>query len=518
MKSELLALSEFKYQGEIRDDLINEYQNNVTHFSRTINSILIPKSRTDLEIIIQWARRFKIALYPLSQGKNWGFGSRLPVQNNSVIVDLSKFNQIREINVEHGYAVIEAGVTQSDLAKRLEEIHVPFTLDVTGSGANTSIIGNALERGIAYHSLRVDRVYNFEVLLGNGQWIKTGFNISENSTLNHLYPHGIGPGLQHLFFQSNFGIVTSATVKLQPRSDDYLDFKFSFKNENLGNVFFELKKLRQRGMINSICRTGDFARSFETLAPLLLKEYQKLGFHPTLDDLKKSYRRFNKLEWVSFGRLTGTIADVKFKKREVENSLRPFGTIQFFSENSIEKLYKLSKFFKQWDLYCNLKSSSDLRKLTAGVPTDAALSMVSWNPEKPNEFSDPVDSTLDQLAQGFILVVPLCPLTKSNVEKLVSTTKMIVSTFAVNLGITLNIIDAELIEGVVSLKFSEDKQGFDCMKKLYEEYKLLGFYPYRLNPETMSSFVEPNQSFWKAAHLIKQSLDPDGIIAPGRYS
>lgn len=532
MNPNFSELSKFNFKGEIRDDLTSEYEKNITHFSKKIQGVLLPQNREDVEAVVKWARNFKVSLYPLSQGNNWGFGSKLPVQDQAVVLDLSKINKIRSINVEHGYAVIEAGVTQLELSNKLKELNAPFTLDVTGSGAHTSVIGNALERGIAYHTLRVDQVYNFEVLLGNGTWLTTGYHFSENAEIKHLYPHGIGPGLHHLFFQSNFGIITAATVKLQPSYEDSVDFKFSISDQNLGHAFEQLKTLRRRGMLNSICRTGDFSRSFETLAPLLYEEYQKIGKDLTCEELQESYRKFNKSEWTSFGRLTGTKDDVAYKKSQVEKCLKPYGELQFFTEKSIEKLYKFTKFFHQWDLYCNLKASESLRKLTAGIPTSDALKMVHWDNRESKTMKSvmterqslekaiekPFDKSIDHSEQGFILVVPLVPLTSKNVEKLVHVTRTVAKLYDISLGITLNIISAEVIEGVISIKFSDSTQGHQCMKHLYSEYEKLQFYPYRLNPEIMSSYIDKENTFWSTAALIKKSLDPDHIIAPGRYS
>lgn len=188
------------FEGSICEDINPEYELNVSQFNRKIESVLIPKSVNDVLKIVTWANQTNIKLFPVSGGKNWGFGSRLPVHDHCVVVDLRDLNQIREIDLYHGYAVIEPGVTQAQLASELEKLKAKFYLDVTGSGKDTSIIGNALDRGVAYQSLKVNVVSNFEVILGNGTYLKTGLNALGSSKLNSLYPHGIGPGLHHLFF------------------------------------------------------------------------------------------------------------------------------------------------------------------------------------------------------------------------------------------------------------------------------------------------------------------------------
>jgi 4-cresol dehydrogenase (hydroxylating) len=56
---------------------------------------------------------------------------------------------------------------------------------VTGSGAATSILGNALARGISYNYFRVDRVMKLKVLLKDGRIDETGFK--GDLPICHLY-------------------------------------------------------------------------------------------------------------------------------------------------------------------------------------------------------------------------------------------------------------------------------------------------------------------------------------------
>src|SRR5262249_7650542 len=95
--------------------------------------------------------------------------------------------------------------------------HSHYYLSVTGSGAETSILGNALDRGIAHHGPRAEQVSGLEVVLGTGELIRTGSGHFPQSRTTYLYPHGIGPTLDGLFCQSNFGIVTRAAIRLRRR-------------------------------------------------------------------------------------------------------------------------------------------------------------------------------------------------------------------------------------------------------------------------------------------------------------
>jgi 4-cresol dehydrogenase (hydroxylating) len=502
-----------QFQGEIREDLSAEYAKNVSRFNRKIRTVVFPKSVKDIEKVILCANETQTSLYPVSRGQNWGFGSRAPVKSDSVIVDLRNLNRIREVNLEFGYAVIEPGVTQADLAQKLSDLKADYYLDVTGSGAETSIIGNALERGIAYSSLRVDNLSNLEVILGDGTLLQTGFNSLGPSPVNDLYSHGLGPGLHHLFFQSNFGIVISATIKLQKRKSAAMDFKLSFSDSDMATVFEKLRLLKQSGTLKSICRTGDFARSFETMAPLLNREYAKLGISLTEAQLRQKYRKYNPYEWTCFGRIDGEPEEIHFKKKQLQKHFGALGKLQFFTEASVARVTRMAKWFHQWDLYCSLRSSESLRLLSAGQPTNAALQMTSWNSTSSSKDVHSVDDG----HFGFILVVPLCPLNGKHAAQMVAATREISKQYKVNLGITLNTISETVLEGVISLKFTEESEGHRCMHLLYQQFHQLGYWPYRLNIENMPQFIDPENSFWQVSKRIKTALDPNGIIAPGRY-
>src|SRR5688500_12240914 len=80
----------------IRDapEIERQYQRNVTALSRAISMVLCPKNADEIAPIIAEANQRSIPLYPISTGKNWGMGSKLPVMDGDVVLDLSRLNRI----------------------------------------------------------------------------------------------------------------------------------------------------------------------------------------------------------------------------------------------------------------------------------------------------------------------------------------------------------------------------------------------------------------------------------------
>ncbi|HWE00234.1 MAG TPA: FAD-dependent oxidoreductase, partial [Bryobacteraceae bacterium] len=117
---------------------------------RTIPMIVRPKTRAQLQECVRAANRLQIALYPVSTGKNWGYGSSVPPADACALVDLSGMNRITGFNERLGYVTVEPGVTQRQLYRFLREKDSRLWMDATGSSPDCSIIGNTVERGFGH--------------------------------------------------------------------------------------------------------------------------------------------------------------------------------------------------------------------------------------------------------------------------------------------------------------------------------------------------------------------------------
>lgn len=82
---------------------------------QSIKGIVYPKNTGEVSTILRSANQMKIPVYPISRGKNWGYGRATPVTENCVVLDLSKMDNIIEIDKDMAMAEIEPGVTQGAL-------------------------------------------------------------------------------------------------------------------------------------------------------------------------------------------------------------------------------------------------------------------------------------------------------------------------------------------------------------------------------------------------------------------
>ena len=139
----------------------------------TVKAIIRPGNRDEVQQCVQIANRFGTPIYPISTGKNWGYGSRVPVRNG-VSLDLGRLNRILDFDEELAYVTIEPGVTQRQLHEFLSAQRSRLWMDATGASPDCSIIGNTLERGFGHTPMgdHCGSACGFEIVLPNGDCMK----------------------------------------------------------------------------------------------------------------------------------------------------------------------------------------------------------------------------------------------------------------------------------------------------------------------------------------------------------
>src|SRR5213078_1857173 len=88
--------------------------------TQAVPAIIRPADRDELQKCMRIANQFRIPVYPVSSGKNWGYGSGVPSSDASVIIDLSRMNRIVDFHEKLAYVTVEPGVTQRQLFQFLQ--------------------------------------------------------------------------------------------------------------------------------------------------------------------------------------------------------------------------------------------------------------------------------------------------------------------------------------------------------------------------------------------------------------
>lgn len=503
------------------------YEKNVSGLTRSIPVVLCPSTTVEVQSIVKIANQYKTALYPISTGMNWGFGSKLPCADDCAVVDLGRMNRIIEVNTEQRYAVIEPGVTQKQLYDYLQEHNIPLLLNVTGSAAETSIIGNALERGIGYFESRAEALSGMEVVLGNGTIIHTGFGHFKESRSTYLYRHGVGASLDGLFSQSNFGIVTSAGLDLMPKPEAQSVVVIRLeKDEKLGELMDALAILLRDGSINAVIHVGNQARASIAMSPFVYDYLVENGMDKA--EAFEASSRYLEEEgfgpWSAVAGLMGSRKRIKLAKREIRKAVSGIGSVMFLSDF----LIKFGKF--GLSLFSFAPSLRRKRVILAAVeaqhdfstcvPTSVAMHSVCWPVEKRTyKWSYNPDHT----RSGMLYVVPFCPLTRQDVTEMVRYADEICDKYGFEPYITLNTVNKRCVEAVINIAFDrenreESKQAQICVDEMLQRYLETGMIPYRVGVQNMPRLVDESDSFWETIRDLKTAVDPNQIISPERYN
>ena len=192
-------------------------------------AIVRPGNREEVQTVLRIANEYRIPVYPVSGGCNWGYGSRVPSASGSVLLDFGRMNRILDFNEDLAYITVEPGVTQQQVYAFLQERKSRLWMDATGASPQASLVGNTVERGFGHtpYGDHFSHVCGLEVVLPDGEVMETGFSRFENARTGALHRWGVGAYLDGLFTQSNLGVVTRMSIWLMPAPEYFQAYFFS---------------------------------------------------------------------------------------------------------------------------------------------------------------------------------------------------------------------------------------------------------------------------------------------------
>lgn len=493
---------------------LRRYTRNISGLHREVPAALRPGTTEQVQQVVRIANAYRTPLHPISTGRNWGLGSALPPRDNTCILDLSRMNRVREVNARHHFAVVEAGVTQGQLYRHLSEQGLPLMLNVTGAGCDTSLIGNALERGIGYFSSRAESLAGLEVVLGNGEMLRTGFGHYPQSRTTYHYRFGVGPSFDGLFAQSNFGIVTSAGVDLLPVTGGHMAVVCSIDDPtSLGEFVEAFADLRRSGVIRTVVHIGNAHRTRVAL-----------GAVAESGETSHLLGRHGFGAWSAVGGLMGSAAELRLVRKAIRKRLHGLAKPTFITQ---ARLHLAQVVLGLFSFVPRVKESLGILRgieahhgLSMGMPTDEPLKSLYWSAHRDLP-EGPMDPDADGC--GMLYCLPFFPLDGAVAQRQMTLVENVLSKYGFTPYITLNIVDTKVLEGVVNVSFdATDSDQAEKANACIREYQSLliseGMMPYRVGIQFMDQVLDKDDSFWRVVAALKQTFDPNGIISPGRYN
>jgi 4-cresol dehydrogenase (hydroxylating) len=490
--------------------------------SNRVPVIIRPSTREEVRECVRVANEHLTPIYPVSTGKNWGYGSRVPARDGCVLMELRRLDRITDFDEKLAYVTVEPGVTFRRLHEFLVARNSNLMLSVTGSTPDSSPVGNALERGAGSgpYADRTAHVCGFEVVLPSGDMVHTGFGRFPSAKTAKLHRWGVGPYLDGLFAQSNLGIVTEMTMWLAPRPDYFQSCFFGIDDDShLEGLVDVLQGL----MLTGVFRAGLTVRNdFNVLCRMQQYPWEAMGGEtPMPSELLELMRKgFWRDAWWSS--LWAGWAELHHASRE--QGLAERKIIEETLGDKVERLAFIDEegvAFSRWERgdekaaarYFDVGEGASL-----GVPGDENIRSAYWRKKTPV----PKDMDPDRDHCGVMFCVPTVPFEGRHVTAALGIIREAISKYSFEPILIVGCISERVVYINVDITYDrdvagEDMRALECHDEMLGRLIGAGYVPYRLGLESVRLLPEVVVGTGRLLHALKKALDPNNILAPGRY-
>ncbi len=498
-------------------------------FHALASVVVYPSTAQQVQAVVQAALKANVPIWPVSTGKNFGYGEKTAVYGAGITMVLERMNRIWQVDEQLGFAVIEPGVTYKQINDHLKQTGSRLWADTAGTTQYASVMGNALDkgRGLTPMADHFGCLCGMDVVLPDGKLLETGGGPTGNNAVRHTYKWGVGPYLDGLFAQSNLGIVVKAGIWLMPAPEkfDFAAFEYKAPPEKLGAFIDDLRELV---MARAIRSHPHLANDFAMMCILAQYPYDKLGGRRHLsDEAAAAWRQQHGVARWTFGcGLYGSSEEVRYQKRMIRKVLGRYGLVQFIGAAVRDDWY--GRLIRTVAPVVNrlLGKSPEFTDvmvpaidLFRGIPTDEFVRQAYFKSHQKKPDTD-VDPARDGC--GLVWIGPVVPFTSGHVMKALSLTKQIFDKHEFDFFAEVIVESARSVILLVGV-FYDKQDAADAERALawYHEardaYVENGYPPYRATSMSMATALDANPQAKAFVASLKQAVDPQNLIAPGRY-
>jgi 4-cresol dehydrogenase (hydroxylating) len=454
-------------------------------------AVVRPGSVDEVRAVMRLANEHRCPLWPISRGKNLAYGGAAPRVAGTVVLDLGRMNRIIEVNEKFGYALVEPGVSYFDLHRHLVETGSDLWLDVPDLGWG-SVVGNTVERGNGYTPYGDHFMIQcgMEVVLANGDLVRTGMGAMANSNAWQLSKFSYGPYHDGLFTQSNFGVVTKVGIWLMPRPPGYRPFMICFeRDEDLHAVVERVRPLRINQVIQNVASIRSLLLE---AAPMSARSRYLAAGEPVTREVERQIMADHDIGmWNLYGAQYGPQAVMDAYWGEIREA---FDTIPG------------ARFYFAQDRPGDSLLATRAERM-GGVPGLADLKLLDWFPHG-----------------GHINFSPISPASGEDATRQVEMVRGRCGEYGQDYMGDI-IVGVRELHHIVMLVFDtkDEKQKrltYELCRTLVDDAAAAGYGEYRthlcLMDQIAATYNFNDGAVMRLNEALKDALDPNGIIAPGK--
>lgn len=223
---------------------------------RVASAAVAPANVGEVQAVVRIANETGLPVYPISTGKNLGYGGSAPALSGCAVLDLKRMDRVLDIDEQNASVLVEPGVSYFDLYREIRAAGAKLWIDCPDPGWG-SPLGNALDRGGGYTRApfrnHFDAHCGMEVVLPNGELLRTGMGAMPGAQTWQQYKAGFGPWIDGLFSQSNFGVVTKMGFWMMPEPEACLIGRvYADRYEDLPELVRVTTHLENSGIVNGM--------------------------------------------------------------------------------------------------------------------------------------------------------------------------------------------------------------------------------------------------------------------------
>ena len=502
------------------------------------SAFVYPGSVDEVVALVKLANRHGLPLWPVGKGKNWGYGAATPAEDGALVVVLERLNRIVSVDEEMAHAVVEPGVTYRQFHQYLRERGIDLWLDCTDGPADASVMGNALERGIGEtdYGDHFGNICGLEVVLPDGSLVRTGGGPLEGYKSWNTYKWGVGPYLEGLFSQANYGIVTKMGLWLMPKPEYFVSCVFELtREEDFPTLMDAMRRLQLNGAIKSKVHIVNDVVTFAVLA----EPQEILGGQRCLTDDRRAElrRRHNIAPWSFAAGLYGTREQVRANVSLIRRALGPLGRLQFVDDRKIEIVRSVTSRLKRTSGIARALGERAARRvfgkplpllemlphvhaIEKGYPSDYFVKHAYYKSRRAKPADDDVDPARDQC--GLIWLGPMVPLNGRDTVEIMNLVRPLYVKHGFDFTTALIVGNPRTVVALMSVFYDkEDPDETRRAEGLYFEMgevtQKAGYQQYRTSTLFMDRILATAPEFQNLCNRLKDALDPRGILAPGKY-